>query len=395
MGDEYHALIKNDTWELVPRTDKKTIGCKWVFRVKRKPDGSVDRYKARLVAKGYLQEHGRDYFDMFSPVTKPATIRIILSLALCHNWPLRQLDVNNAFLHGTMHEKVYIVQPLGNNTKYLDYFFARLGHTFSIKDLGMLHHFLGVEVVSTSSGIFLSKAQYIADILQQTKMGDAKPVHTPAGPKADLHEDANSSPSDSMVYRRVVGLLQYLSITRPDLSFTVNRLAQFMHSPTEHQWQAVKRVLWYLKGTTFHGLFLRRGTPLVLTAYSDSDWGGVHDGGKSTTGYVIYLGCNIISWRSVRQKSVARSSTEAEYRALVNTAAEVIWIQNLLVDLALDYFFVRDYVADGTLHVLHIRTKDQIANVLTKPLGRTLFRYFRSKLGVFDGSSILRGRDKA
>jgi len=113
MDSEFNALLQNQTWELIPPSTHTPIGCKWVFRIKRKPDGSIDKYKARLVAKGFLQQYGKDYFDTFSPVTKPVTIRTILAIALSNNWPLRQLDVNNAFLHGTLHEEVFISQPPG------------------------------------------------------------------------------------------------------------------------------------------------------------------------------------------------------------------------------------------------------------------------------------------
>ncbi|KAD5508124.1 hypothetical protein E3N88_15827 [Mikania micrantha] len=106
MDAEFNALIQNQTWDLVPVTPHIPIGCKWVFRIKRNSDGSIAKYKARLVAKGFLQQHGKDYFDTFSPVTKPITIGTILSIALSKNWSLRQLDVNNAFFHGTLHEEV-------------------------------------------------------------------------------------------------------------------------------------------------------------------------------------------------------------------------------------------------------------------------------------------------
>ncbi|KAI3526642.1 hypothetical protein L1887_05902 [Cichorium endivia] len=497
MDQEFNALLQNGTWELVPKASHNPIGCKWIFRIKRNPDGSISKYKARLVAKGFLQQYGKDYFDTFSPVTKPVTIRVILSIALSKNWPLRQLDVNNAFLHGTLHEEVFMTQPpgfahpqfpnhvcklrkslyglkqaprawyieltsfllscgfrksqadaslfiynhsnvlcffmvyvddivlTGNNTNFLNQFIQSLANRFSIKDLGALHHFLGIEVIPTSHGLFLSQHRHIQDLLTKFHMDGAKEVATPLNSSTVLAPMDGSPSVDPTPYRKLVGSLQYLAFTRPDVSYAINRLAQFMHAPSQIHWQALKRVLRYLKGTIYHGLFLKRDSSLTLNAFLDSDWGGVLNGGRSTTAYIVYLGSNIISWKSAKQKSVSRSSTEAEYKALANASAEVSWVQNLLTDLgvtttslpklfcdntgatylcanpvyhshmkhvALDYHFVREKVADGSLKVLHINSHDQLADALTKPLNRAPFLRLRSKIGVSDGSSILRGR---
>ena len=114
MQDEYEALQKNETWVLVPKeSGGKIVGNKWVFKVKYNPDGSISKYKARLVAKGFHQTQGVDFFETFSPVVKQCTIRVILSLVVMHNWTVRQLDVNNAFLHGILTENVFIYQPEG------------------------------------------------------------------------------------------------------------------------------------------------------------------------------------------------------------------------------------------------------------------------------------------
>jgi len=114
MDTEFQALIKNQTWHLVsPTSDQNIIDRKWVYKVKRKADGSIDRYKARLVAKGFKQRYGLDYEDTFSPVVKAATIRLVLSLAVSNQWTIRQLDVQNAFLHGVLEEDVYMKQPPG------------------------------------------------------------------------------------------------------------------------------------------------------------------------------------------------------------------------------------------------------------------------------------------
>ncbi|XP_019177877.1 PREDICTED: uncharacterized protein LOC109173074 [Ipomoea nil] len=132
-------------------------------------------------------------------------------------------------------------------------------------------------------------------------MTGAKEVSTPLSPSVDLCAD--TSPSfDATMYRQAICRLQYLVITRPEISFAVNRLAQFMASPAEVHWQSVKRILRYLKGTVHYGLHFRGGPSGSLLDYSDSDWGGLHDGGRSTTAYVMFFGANVVSWRSAKQR---------------------------------------------------------------------------------------------
>jgi histone deacetylase 1/2 len=127
MEEEYNALIENKTWHLVPPSkNKNLIDCKWVYRIKKKADGSVDRYKDRLVAKGFKQRYGIDYEDTFSPVVKIATIRIVLSLSVSRGWSLRQLDVKNTFLHGVLEEEVYMKQPPGFENSHALHYVCKL-----------------------------------------------------------------------------------------------------------------------------------------------------------------------------------------------------------------------------------------------------------------------------
>lgn len=164
-------------------------------------------------------------------------------------------------------------------------------------------------------------------------MADAKAVSTPIATTEVLKLSDGSPPADPKLYRQALGSLQYLSLTRPDVSFAINKLSQFMHCPSTLHWCAVKRLLRYLVGTLDYGLLLRKNSPRTLHAFADADWAGDPNDRTSTSAYVVFLGANPISWSSKKQKTVARSSTEAEYRAIASTAAEVNWIMNLLQEL--------------------------------------------------------------
>ncbi|KAL6316990.1 hypothetical protein AAG906_026683 [Vitis piasezkii] len=212
MIDEYLDLLRNNTWNLVPHpTDRKLIGYKWVFKVKENPNGTINKYKASLVAKGFHQIVGFDFNETFSLVVKSTTILIVLTITLNLQWKVRQLDVNNAFLN----------------------------------DLGDIDYFLVIQVKHTSAGMHLSQTKYISNLLQKTKMLHVKPVPTPM-----------VSNYNTQLYRSTIGVLQYATITRSDITYSVNRVCQFMQAPLIANWKAVKRILRYLDGTLHHGLQL-------------------------------------------------------------------------------------------------------------------------------------------
>ncbi|XP_019089224.1 PREDICTED: uncharacterized protein LOC109128017 [Camelina sativa] len=222
-------------------------------------------------------------------------------------------------------------------------------------------------------------------------MIDYKPVSTPMSPKPKLSLTSGTLFDDPSKYRMVLGSLQYLSFTRPDIAYAVNKMSQFMHRPTDMHWQDAKQILRYLARTLSHGIYLRPNAPLALHAYSDADWTGDSDDMVSTNAYLIYLGSAPVSWSSKKQRGVACSSTEAEYRAVANTTAELRWLTSLLTELgvrlptspvvycdnvgatylcanlvfhsrmkhiALDYHFIREQVQSGELRVEHVSTKD-------------------------------------
>jgi hypothetical protein len=233
---------------------------------------------------------------------------------------------------------------------------------------------------------------------------------------------------DATNYRSIVGALQYLTLTRPDLTHAVNLVCQFMHQPGTSHFQAVKRILRYLQGTLDYGIRLLSHSSLNLYGFSDADWAGCPDTRRSTTSYCIYLGANCISWASKKQATVSRSSAEAEYRAMASATAELTWLTYLMRDLGispsttptlfcdntsalhmtvnpvfhartkhieLDFHFVREKVAAGAITTRYIPSQSQIADIFTKAVSKDTFHKFRLKLGVLPPPpSSLRGTDK-
>jgi histone deacetylase 1/2 len=360
---------------------KNIIDCKWVYKIKRKGNGDIDRYKAHLVAKGFKQRYGIDYEDTFSPVVKHATIRTLLSVAVSKGWCLRQLDVQNAFLHGVLEEEVYMRQPPGYESSSTPQYICKLDKAlyglkqaprawysrlssklqqigflpskadtslfyykkngviifmlvyvddiivvsscskaveallqdlrtdFALKDLGQMSYFLGIEVKKVKEGIFLSQQKYAFDIVKRANMHLCKPLNTPLSPSEKLSVETGTKlgVQDSTTYRSLVGALQYLTLTRPNLSFPVNKVCQF-HAPTTEHWTTVKRILRYVKRTLGYGLKIQKSPSMTVSAFFDADWAGSIDDRRSTSGFCVFLGPNLISWSARKQGTVSRSS---------------------------------------------------------------------------------------
>jgi hypothetical protein len=491
MELEMRALHQNGTWELVPLPPhKKTVGCKWVFTVKFNPDGSVERLKARLVAKGYTQTYGIDYDETFSPVAKISSVRVLISLAANLDWPLFQLDVKNAFLHGDLHEEVYMEQPPGfvaqgksqghvcklkkalyglkqsprawfekfseavlkfglqrcqtNHSAFhlhtsAGYIFlvvyvediviigddsggiARLKQflqqQFYTKDLGKFRYFLGIEVARSRTDINLSQRKYALDLLEETDLLGSRPVDALMDPNKKLLKDESELFEDPGRYRRLVGKLNYLTITRPDISYAVSVVSHFLEAPRVSHWEVVTRILRYLKRAPGLGILYRPNGHLKVEGFTDADWAGSPSDRRSTTSYCTFFGGNPVSWKSKKQTVVARSSAEAEYRAMAHTTTELTWLQHFLQEIGfsaptpipffcdnqtalhiasnpifhertkhieVDCHFVRDKILDGDISTAFVKSGDQLADVFTKTLCRNQLEFICNKLGLYD-----------
>ncbi|PRQ17740.1 putative RNA-directed DNA polymerase [Rosa chinensis] len=381
MDQEIEAIERNHTWELTTLpAGAKTIGVKWIFKTKLNENGEVDKCKARLVAKGYAQQYGIDYTEVFAPVARWDTIRMVIALAAQKGWKVYQLDVKSAFLHGELTEAIFIDQPQGyvkkgdelkvyklNKALYglkqaprawysrIEAYFIKEGfercpheHTlfvksskggkiliksmkdeFDMSDLGMMRYFLGVEVVQNEAGIYICQKKYASEILERFGMEKSNSVRNPIVPGFKLMKDEGGVKVDATMYKQIVGSLMYLTATRPDLMYVVSLISRFMSSPTELHMQAAKRVLRYLKGTINLGVLYRRNGEEKLEAFTDSDYAGDVDDRKSTSGYIFMFSDGAVSWSSKKQPVVTLSTTEAEFIAAAYCACQGVWMRRI------------------------------------------------------------------
>lgn len=305
----------------------------------------------------------------------------------------------------------------GNDPETIKRFKGYLGECFHMKDLGPAKYFLGIEVARSPEGIYLSQRKYVLDIINECGLLAGKPVATPMAENSHLQDEDDSPLTERGRYQRLVGRLVYLTITRPELSYVVHVLAQFLNKPKEKHWDAAIRVVRYLKGSPGKGIVLSSNGDLRISAYCDSDFSACPLSRRSLSGFVVRLGNSPIAWKTKKQQTVSLSSAEAEYRAMGFTLKELKWNRELLScfgiqhsapmvlfcdsqaalhiaanpvfhertkHLERDCHFVRDEIVAGGLATAKVHTSEQLADVLTKALGVSQFNYLTGKLGIRD-----------
>uniref|UniRef100_A0A803PM38 Integrase catalytic domain-containing protein n=1 Tax=Cannabis sativa TaxID=3483 RepID=A0A803PM38_CANSA len=422
MSSEVHALARNGTWKLVPRLPHMhIIDNKWVYKEKRNADGSFQRLKARLVAKGFTQRPGVDFSETFSPVIKASTVRIVLSIAVTKEWEVRQLDINNAFLNGHITEDIYMKQPLGFEDKNKPnhvckliksiYGLRQAPRAWFDKLKATLASWKFKNSKADSSLFFLKTSSYI--ILVLIYVDD---IIITGNNSAVMQTFINKL--NQQFALKDLGKLHYF------LGIEVNRDATGMYLS---QPKYIEELLKKMNMINLKACPTPMATGKVLSIEDGDSLRNpteYRNDRRSVAGTCVYLGDTLISWSSRKQPVVSRSSTESEYRALAQVAAEMTWVQSLLKELEfplpatpiiwcdnmgasalasnpvyhartkhieIDIHFVRDKIIEKKLEVRYIPSSEQIADCLTKSLTHGHHHFLTSKLGVVPIPQSLRG----
>ncbi|RVX06888.1 Retrovirus-related Pol polyprotein from transposon RE1 [Vitis vinifera] len=408
MVDEMAALHSNGTWDLVVLpSGKSTVGCRWVYAVKVGPDGQVDRLKARLVAKGYTQVYGSDYGDTFSPVAKIASVRLLLSMAAMLRRSLYGLkqsprawfsrfssvvqefgmlrstaDHSVFYHHNSLGQCIYLVVYVddivitGSDQDGIQKLKQHLFTHFQTKDLGKLKYFLGIEIAQSSSGVVLSQRKYALDILEETGMLDCKPVDTPMDPNVKLVPGQGEPLGDPGRYRRLVGKLNYLTITRPDISFPVSVVSQFLQSPCDSHWDAVIRILRYIKSTPGQGVLYENRGHTQVVGYTDADWVAHPQIDVPLQGTVFLL-------EELRFGKDEQMKLICDNQAALHIASNPVFHERTK-HIEVDCHFIREKIASGCVATSFVNSNDQLADIFTKSLRGPRIKYICNKLGAYD-----------
>ncbi|GJX88083.1 putative ribonuclease H-like domain-containing protein, partial [Tanacetum coccineum] len=300
------------------------------------------------------------------------------------------------------------------NKAWCDEFEVLMKGEFEMSAMGEMTFFLGLQVKQLPDGIFISQDKYVKDMLTKFDMESVRTATTPYEAAKTKLKDETDPPVNVHLYRSMIGSLMYLTASRPDIMFAVSACSRHQVTPLTSHLNAVKKIFKYLKGQPKLGLWYPKDSPFQLEAYSDSDYAGSHGDRKSTTGGCQFLGRRLISWQCKKQTIVATSSTEAEYVAAASCCAQVLWIQNQLLDYGFNFMntkifidnqsticivknpvfhqrtkhieirhhFIRDANEKNLIQVLKIHTNDNVADLLTKAFDGPRFEYLVVHIGM-------------
>ncbi|GJS63426.1 putative ribonuclease H-like domain-containing protein [Tanacetum coccineum] len=422
MQEELNEFERLKVWELVPRPDKvMVITLKWIYKVKLDELGGILKNKARLVARGYRQEEGIDFEESFAPVARLEAIRIFLAFAAHMNMVVYQMDVKTAFLNGNLWEEVYVSQPDG----FVDP--DNPNHVYKLKKAlyglkqaprawyDMLSSFLISQDFSKGSvdpTLFIHKEGkelllvqvYVDDIIFAASTPELCDLF------AKIIRDSSLSPSH---YRDDCTLL-YLQLSRPDLQFAICMCARYQARPPKSTYSGVNGDLWVSKRNVNQGLWYPKNSSIALTTFADADHAGCQDTRRSTFGSMQFLGDRLVSWSSKRQKSIAISSTKAEYIAMLGCCAQILWMRSQLTDYGLGFnkiqmyydnksaialscnnvqhsrskhinirfHFIKEHLENGMIELYFVNTEYQLADIFTKALTREKIKFLINKLGM-------------
>ncbi|GKB01616.1 putative ribonuclease H-like domain-containing protein [Tanacetum coccineum] len=454
MQEELLQFKLQDVWVLCDLPDgKRVIGTKWVFRNKRVERGTIIKNKARLVAQGYIQEEGVDYDEVFAPVARIEAIRLFLAFASFMGFIVYQVDVKSAsnldlfkeppgFEDPAHPHKVYrVVKALYGlhqaprawyerlSTFLLKHGYRRgaIDKTLFIKKNGrdiMLVHVYVDDIIfgSTKSSMVKDFEELMQKEFKMSSMGELtfflglQPASTLIEAHKSLGKDDEGEDVDVHLYRSMIGCLMYLTASRPDIMFAVCLCARFQVTPKVSHLHAVKRIFRYLKHQPKLGLWYPKDSPFHLEAFSDSDYAGDNHDRRSTSGGCQYLGRRLVSWQCKKQTIVAISSTEAEYVAAASCCAQVLWMQNQLLDYGFNFMnteihidnesticivrnpvlhsktkhiqirhhFIRDCYEQRLINVVKVHTDDNVADLLTKGFDLARFNFLVVTIGSLE-----------
>ncbi|GMJ12590.1 hypothetical protein HRI_004928200 [Hibiscus trionum] len=315
----------------------------------------------------------------------------------------------------------------GNDKCLIEDLKKLLHQNFKMKDLGELKFFLGLEIMRSKEGILVNQRKYALELIEESGVGGAKPALTPLEQNLKLTSteydkvchsgDSDELLIDKSIFQRLIGRLIYLTHTRPDITFVVHHLSQFMQQPKKTHLDSALRIVKYVKKNPGQGILLPSDSNYELEAFCDSDWASCPITRKSVSGFCVKLGNSLLSWKSKKQSTVARSSAEAEYRSMAVVTAELVWLNGLLQELGyertkpiklycdskaalqiaanpvfhertkhieIDCHFVREKIQEGLIITKYISSTEQLADIFTKALGSQQHGYLLSKLGVKD-----------